>query len=424
MDFYTHLEKYLPNKFIEDLKSSLNDEPTSSLILNPYKMSEEKFKSLFPKIIKNSELFSSFSYKKDLYSFGKSYLFDNGLYYIMDKASQITTSFLSLNDNDLVLDLCAAPGGKTISLALRYPNVNFISNDISNSRTHTLSSNIEKLGLANVIVTSSDFSKIYKKFEKTFDAIILDAPCSGSAMFRKNTAMLEDWSYKKVLSQAKIQQSLINFAFDMLKEGGTLIYSTCSFSYEENEDVILKFLKDHADAELVNLKEDKTFYRSTQLPEAIHLFPNLFDGEGQFICYIKKKGKKIPNLNIPKQNIKTFKEYDINLPYIEKINDSYYGYKTNIDLKNLYIIRKGLLIGVENKSIFKPSFHLAHYLDSANSIKLDQDEKDLYIKGLEIEKKLNIKNDYYTVSHLDINLGFVKYVDNKLKNLYPKGLRH
>ena len=425
MEFYESLKTYLSNEFIEDLKMVQQErKTTSSLILNTNKMSEEQFVELFPKISKNSRLFSSFSYKKEEYEFGKSYLFDNGLYYIIDKSSQVTTSFLELEDNDLVLDLCAAPGGKTISLALRYPNVNFISNDISQSRSLILSSNIEKLGLSNVIVTSSDFSMLYTKFLNSFDAIILDAPCSGSAMFRKDEEMLKDWNYKKVLNLSTTQQSLIEIAFSMLKEGGTLIYSTCSFSYEEDENVILNFLKNHDDAELINLPNNSSFYKSEALPEAIHIFPNLFDGEGQFICYIKKKGiKKINSINKAK-NTETFKGFILNLPYIDKIKDKYYGYKTNFDLKNLHIIRKGLFIGEEIKSIFKPSFHLAHFLDSSISICLTEEEKNSYIKGFEIKKNLNLKNGYYVVSHLGINLGFVKYVDGKLKNFYPKGLRH
>ena len=283
MDFKEHLLKYLPSDFVDELLISLEKPRTNSLILNTNKIKEEEFINMFPNIQKNENLYNSYSYDKNIYPFGKSYLFDNGAYYIIDKSSQLTTSFLEVNNNDLILDLCAAPGGKTISLALKYPNANIISNDLSLQRALTLSSNIEKLGLSNVYVINNDFSKIYKNFPETFDSIILDAPCSGSAMFRKSTEMKNDWNYKKVLAFSKIQQELLEIAFFMLKPGGFLVYSTCSFSYEEDDENILNFLKKHRNCKVFALKDDKTFYHTQDLKEGIHLFPNLFDGELQFI---------------------------------------------------------------------------------------------------------------------------------------------
>ena len=254
MDFKEHLLKYLPSDFVDELLISLEKPRTNSLILNTNKIKEEEFINMFPNIQKNENLYNSYSYDKNIYPFGKSYLFDNGAYYIIDKSSQLTTSFLEVNDNDLILDLCAAPGGKTISLALKYPNANIISNDLSLQRALTLSSNIEKLGLSNVYVINNDFSKIYKNFPETFDSIILDAPCSGSAMFRKSIEMKNDWNYKKVLAFSKIQQELFEIAFFMLKPGGFLVYSTCSFSYEEDDENILNFLKKHKNCKVFALK--------------------------------------------------------------------------------------------------------------------------------------------------------------------------
>ena len=423
MDFKEHLLKYLPSDFVDELLISLEKPRTNSLILNTNKIKEEEFINMFPNIQKNENLYNSYSYDKNIYPFGKSYLFDNGAYYIIDKSSQLTTSFLEVNDNDLILDLCAAPGGKTISLALKYPNANIISNDLSLQRALTLSSNIEKLGLSNVYVINNDFSKIYKNFPETFDSIILDAPCSGSAMFRKSIEMKNDWNYKKVLAFSKIQQELFEIAFFMLKPGGFLVYSTCSFSYEEDDENILNFLKKHKNCKVFALKDNKTFYHTQELKEGIHLFPNLFDGEGQFICYLKKDGN-ITN-NLTKNNLKTtFKSYPINLNYIEENKGIYYGYNLNFNFKNMHLIRKGLLIGEESKGIFKPSFHLAHYLSCTNTISLNEEEFKKYIHGDEISKNLNLKNDYYIVSYKNLNLGFIKYTNGKLKNLYPKGLRH
>ncbi len=429
MDFITHLEKYLSKEDIQNLLVSIEKDRVTSFILNLNKIDKNKLFSLYPHISEFKDLPNCFTYSKQEYELGKSYLFNNGAIYIMDISSQLVPHFLKINDNDLVLDMCAAPGGKTICLALKNKNCQILANDISYERAKILSSNIEKVGLKNVTVISNDFTKNSGDFIGKFDKILLDAPCSGSAMFRKQDDVKKDWTYEKVKKLSAIQKDLLEHAYIMLKDGGDIMYSTCSFSFEEDEEVILEFLNKHNDVETIPLLPLKGFYSSNSLKDGVHIFPHLFNSEGQFFCLLHKKGElktndfKI-NKKIKKIHIKELDKYNLDFKYIELIDESIYGYDYDFNLKHIPTLRKGVLLGEFNKSNFKPSFNLAHFLPSSNSIELNEEEYKSYIKGETISKKLNIENGYYVVSYNKINLGFIKYVNGIMKNLYPKGLRH
>lgn len=426
MDFKEHLKRYLNNEFIDELISSLGKERTNCLLLNNNKITNEQFENEFPLIEPNKYIDNSYYYNKNIYEFGKSFLFDNGAYYIQDSASMMVANNIPLNDNDLILDMCAAPGGKSIFLALKNKNIQLVSNDLSYPRALVLSSNVEKIGLGNITVIQNDFNKNYTKFHKKFDSILLDAPCSGSAMFRKEIEMKNDWSYDKVLRCASIQKDLLNMAYFMLKEGGYLMYSTCSFSYEEDEEVVLNFLKDHEDIKTISIHNDPTFYHHKNLVDAVHLFPNKFKGEGQFFILLKKDGEKLTNVSInkPLKDDLSLK-YSLNFNYKYNIRDQIYYSNLDINLlKNINILRIGVYVGEIEKNIFKPSFSLAHYLPTSLSIALSVKEKDLYLHGDSFSKDINLPNGFYCVSYNGINLGFVKNINNTLKNFYPKGLRH
>lgn len=429
MKFEENLKEYLSDEFIHELLLAQEKERTNSLILNTSKMSAQGFKAAFPNIKEHPFLKNVFYYNKNEYQFGKSYLFDNGVYYLIDASSLLVSYYLPTKNDDLVLDLCSAPGGKTISLLLNNldKNLNVIANDLSHQRALELSKNIERQGFSNVVITNNDFSKIYKYYQNKFNAIILDAPCSGSAMFRKNSLAKEDWTINKVLSLQERQKELLKIAHFMLKEDGYLIYSTCSFSKEENEDVVLDALNNFYDLEIINIENKPYYYKSELLPEAIHLFPNLYDGEGQFIALLHKKGIASSSENKSKNKIihkDLLNKYELNFQNEININKEIYLNNFTLDLSKFNLIRPGLHLGSLDKNIFIPSFHLAHYLNSSISIALTEEEFKKYIHGEEIIKNINIKNDFYVVSYNGINLGFVKYVNGRLKNYYPKGLRH
>lgn len=426
MDFAEHLKKYLNDDEINSLINSLKRERTYSLILNASKINPSEFEQKYPNLKKHDFLKNVYYFDKTK-DFGKNYLFDNGAYYIMDASSMLSSYFLNPNENDLIFDMCAAPGGKSIFASLNFKNVEILSNDISHERCLKMSSIIEGLGLSNITIINYDFLKNTSILNNTFDKIILDAPCSESAMFRKDDKFFLDWSYQKVLKCAEIQKNLILRAFDMLKPGGEIIYSTCSFSYEENEEVIDYLLKNRLDARLITLPNNDCFFRSKDFPETIHLFPFKYKGEGQYVAKILKQGICKPNVfnsKIEKNNYSIITKYKLNFNYYYKNNNFLFGTNLPLQLKNIPIIKRGLKILDYKNNIEIPSFHLAHYLSSSFSIPLNDEEAKKYIHGEEIKKRLNLENGFYVVSFNNLNLGFIKYTNGVLKNYYPKGLRH
>ncbi|MGN1344254.1 MAG: NOL1/NOP2/sun family putative RNA methylase [Traorella sp.] len=430
MNFTKHLKKYLSLKEINELIASFEHQDEHALLLNTEKLSKEAFLNMFPNILPHPLVKNGYLYNKDEYPFGKIYLHDAGVYYLQEPSAMIVASLLNPNKNDIVLDMCAAPGGKTIQSSLLMENEGFIlANDLSYSRAKILSSNIERMGRKNVIVTSMDLHKLVNSYKGKFTKIILDAPCSGSGMFRKDPKFIEDWTYEKVIKCSQTQKELIDLAFEFLQEDGTLVYSTCSYSYEENEEVIQYALNKYHNLEIIPIEENK-FYKSYQ-NLGIHLFPSIFNGEGHYICLLHKKGNYRSSLPIIKNQTKLSKDllnflnlYNLNTSNIIHINNSIYCLPCNIDLNNITTLRPGLKLCEINKNNIIPDYALSHYKDCTNSIELTENQKDLYLHGesFTIDKKL--KNGFYIVSFNNINLGFVKYIDGTLKNHYPKGLRH
>ena len=242
----------------------------------------------------------SYLYDKNEYDLGKSIYHLLGCYYLQEPSAMLPAYLNNCNDNDIVLDLCAAPGGKSVQSAFNMHNNGvIISNDLSKQRALAIVENAERLGLRNLIVTNNDFSLINNYYQDIFTKIILDAPCSGSGMFRKSQEVKDDWTYDKVLKCAEIQKNLVIYAYNMLKPGGIMCYSTCSFSLEEDENIIEYLLKE-TDAELIEIENNALFYKNSKKPFGIHLFPSKFPGEGHYVCLIKKPGESTKRLETNK----------------------------------------------------------------------------------------------------------------------------
>ena len=418
MDFKEHLEKYLPKQEIDKLINSFNDKEQKALYLNTEKMSNEQFEELFPLVKKHPIVENAYLYDKDVYDFGKLDYFDLGVYYIQEPSAMLVSYFLNPNENDLVLDLCAAPGGKTfMSSRLMNNKGQIIANDLSKNRAQILLSNVERMGLKNVIVSSLDFVNYYPLFIEKFDKIILDAPCSGSGMFRKDEKMKLDWSMQKVYANANIQSSLISMCAKMLKKGGKLIYSTCSYSYEEDEEIIINFLNDHNDFHLIDINQNNPlFYQSNALIGSIHLFPYLYPGEGHFICLLQKDG----NANKTIFNNINYQRNCIN-ENSKKVIENYI-INTNINEKFLSkCLRPGYFVSTQTKDNVIPSHHFAKSINDFQYINLNDEQYKKYIHGDSFP--YDEKNGFYVAKYKNINVGIVKIVDKIIKNYYPKGLR-
>ena len=423
MNFEEHLEKYLSKDQIEDLLNSLDKMATHALIVNTNKIDDSFLLERFPNIKPHPVVPHCYLYDNNEYPLGKHVYFEQGLYYLFEPCSSLIAHFLKPEKDDVILDCAAAPGGKALHTAILKENEGIVvANEISRDRSLILSSNVERMGLKNVIVTNCSLDD-FSSFEESFDKIILDAPCSGSGMFRKEDKMKEDWTYQKVLSLAELQKELILKAYSLLKPGGILSYSTCSFSYEEDEEVV-KYLLDNSDALLEDLPSSPSFYQS-ESKIGIHLFPNLFIGEGHYLCLIKKPGTLI------KSSIKEHKEdkyaqelkKEFNLKgYIYSFENIYYMLSQYFDFKKLKVLRGGLKLGTLEKYGFDLDHALSHYLvDYKNSVELTKDEVTKYIQGNMMN--LDCKDGYVIIEYDGNGLGLGKAKNKKVNNKYPKGLR-
>ena len=212
-DFASSIIGHFGESLGKEILSSMEKEQTHALVLNEERLSKEAFKSLFPAVREHPFIENAFYYDKADYDFGKSILHASGAIYIQDASAMMPVHFLNPKRGDTCIDLCAAPGGKTIDASLKIGmEGSIVSNDLSFPRAKELSSNIERLGLGNTIIMSVQPSLLSKFYGPTFDNVILDAPCSGSAMFRKNELSESDWTENKVLGNAKTQRELLEIA--------------------------------------------------------------------------------------------------------------------------------------------------------------------------------------------------------------------
>lgn len=437
MDFKEHLRTFMSEKDVMELLESLNQEPKHSFYTNQNRVGDitEIFDENF---IKHPLVENGYFFEKTNNQLGKNILFFSGAYYIQEPSAMMAIQILKPKPGDKVLDMCAAPGGKCIQ-ALNFMNDKglMVCNDLSENRSKILASNIEKFGFMNCIVLNDSSSNYKKHFQNYFDKIILDAPCSGSGMFRKHELVKNDWSLEKVLSCSKTQKELIDDAYEMLKPGGYLLYSTCSYSIQENEEIIQYFLSNHTDCKVIPL-QNPLYKSSIGIFGAIRLHPNHFPGEGHFIALIKKEDGDIKTelyhkkkascicRHIPNEIDSFLKEISYSIEgELLKFGSNYslinFPY---LDIKNCKIIRYGLPIGEISNNRFIPHHSLAMYwnLNKRNYLELSSDEAKDYLKGLTLKNKEG--RGYRIVSYKNCPLGWGKLSNNQLKNHLPKGLRH
>jgi len=337
-------------------------------------------------------------------------------------------SLLDVQEGEKVLDLCAAPGGKSAQIASCLNSTGLIwSNEVVKNRAQILLSNFERMGISKGIVSSCYPDVLCRKLEGYFDKVLVDAPCSGEGMFRKNPEAVKEWSREHVLSCAERQLSILKSAAHAVKNGGELVYSTCTFSYEENEGVIKRFLEENADFEMCDVAED--FGRKTELPCAVRITP-LENGEGHFAAKLRKKGERISekpciekSVDIPKELEDIF--YEVPKGRYVLNGDKLYIVPNGLpDIKGLGVIRAGVLAGEFVKKRFEPSHALFMSAKTENVkrvLELDDENIKEFLKGMEIDS--DCENGYTAVSYKGIITGYGKTSNRRLKNKYPKGLR-
>lgn len=435
--FLNRMKEILQNdydKFIE----SLNQPSKKAFYLNNKK--ENVIKHLDSQYIQQHPLVDeAYYFDYHHYPLGKSPFYMCGLYYIQEPSALLVASRLDIQEDDYILDMCGAPGGKTCAIASKLSNKGLmISNDINTLRAKILSENVERFALENTIVTNCDPLLFTNELNGFFDKIILDAPCSGEGMFRKQNKAVETWSLNKVKECSLIQKKLIKAAYDLLVPGGEIIYSTCTYSKEENEDII-QYALDSFDLSLIDIPKSHGMSEGINMKEVVRLYPHRYNGEGHFIAKLKKGNDgsihkaRLLKSNIKKDNKKTVEQFyketlNISCPqYLLDNNNHIYAILPQFPkLEKIRVLRNGLYLGECKKNRFIPSLALALTLQKKDvkrsyTFKKDDDEVKKYINGQTLE---GYKEKGYGVIFVeDYPLSFYKESNHQIKNLFPKGLR-
>ena len=441
----------LPNEFLNRMKgllpdydefiNSYNQPSVKSFFINTNKISEDRFLDNCKWDI--TPMGNGWVINEDV-KVGKTPEHHAGMIYMQELSAMMPTSFLPLNENDWVIDLCASPGGKSIQVANRITKGVLVSNEIVKSRATILKSNIERMGLTNVIVTNNEPQSFEKCFGGIFDAVVVDAPCSGEGMFRKDENARLNWSEENVKACAIRQKAILETANKLLKQNGYLLYSTCTFSLEEDEQVVADFCSRH-NYEIIPLSCEGAVngfkLNDFNTNGTLRFYPHKFNGEGQFVALLKKLEptnstiagkiylKPLSKFPTEYKLFKSFCEQNL-LDYEDIIENTIYNngviyYTANKQLaeSGINLVNCGVVLGEIVKGRFEPNHNLASCFGNRFKQILDLNENDayLFIRG----ETLHCEYSGYVVAKFNgAVLGFGKSANGVLKNHYPKGLRN
>ncbi|NLK75740.1 MAG: NOL1/NOP2/sun family putative RNA methylase [Clostridiales bacterium] len=465
----------LPKLFEDRMRNLLEDEYDEfagcyskpnfgGIRANSLKVSSEELEEICPFPIKRIPWIHNGYYYDSGYQPARHPYYYAGLYYIQEPSAMTPASLLPVNKGDRVLDICAAPGGKSTELGAKLGGEGLlVANDISNSRAKALLKNIEVFGIRNSLVVSEAPNKLANYFPEYFDKILIDAPCSGEGMFRKSPSIMKNWEQYGVDYYNKLQKEIILFAAKMLKPGGYMLYSTCTFSPEENEGTISYLLDNCPEFKVVSaIPDNKTQEKlglsyegfeygkpewvngREELKHCIRLWPHRLDGEGHFIALLHKSAdvnkaeetynntKAIKGKNTLSEEAKEFIK-QLKFPIDEqqlivRDNRVYLVPPGLPDLTGLRILRQGLLLGEIKKQRFEPSQALANALkrdEYDHIINLSSDDVRVikYLKCETIQIDRDLQDGWYLISVDGYPLGWSKMVKGSLKNKYLPGWR-
>lgn len=450
----------LPEEFEKKMKNMLGDEyddyiksyeypKYQGIRINPLKLDMEKWMEINPfTTLKPVPWCKEGFYYDASEKPAKHPYYFAGLYYIQEPSAMSPGAYLPIEPGDKILDMCAAPGGKSTQIGSRMQGEGvLVSNDISPSRVKALLKNVENFGITNSIVTSETSEKLASKWHHYFDKILIDAPCSGEGMFRKNENAAKSWEAYGVEHCANLQRIILEDSAHLLKMNGMILYSTCTFSPEENEGMINEFLQKHPDFKVIPLEpvggiqhgRPELIGADESLKGALRLWPHHLEGEGHFLCLLQRtndvedepapkvKHKRIKDYPYAKEFIETYTNLDVNLPVIEAGQRLYLLPEEAPDLSGIRTIRGGLLLGELKNKRFEPSHSLSIAYPKEmykNTIEWNSDDENVkrYLKGETIIYD-NLPKGYYVICIDGFPLGWVKAIQGKLKNEYPASWR-
>ena len=424
-------EKYqrLLGKEAASFFSTFDQEPISAFRTNPLKEGRVTFSNPIPG--------TKWGYYGKVS--GKSPEHVTGLIYSQEPAAQMVAQVAHPHEGMRVLDLAAAPGGKSTHLLSYLNNTGLlVSNEINNKRSKILVENIERFGARNVLVTNESAERLAKVFSSFFDLIVLDAPCSGEGMFRKQPDAMDYWSLDYPAQCATLQREILEDAVKMLANGGELVYSTCTWAPEENEEIVA-WLLDEFPLELVDIPKLNGMTPGIDYPETARMYPHHFKGEGQFVAKFRFVGEhKLPKLKPARSNLtadqrslwQIFQKEHLKVELkgdLQTFGDQLYLLPLGLpDLSKVKIARNGLHLGTFKKKRFEPSFALGLALQPSevrNKLELSQQDFEVYVGGETLQIKQSLPNGWYQLIIHGNGLGFAKLANQTLKNYFPKGLR-
>ena len=383
---------------------------------------------------------------------GKHPCHEAGIYYIQEPSAMAPAELLGVQPGDRVLDLCAAPGGKSTQLAAKLKGEGFLlCNEIHPTRAKILSENVERMGIQNACVTNESPARLAENFSGFFDKIMVDAPCSGEGMFRKNEAACEEWSPENVGLCAERQDEILDCAAKMLRPGGRLVYSTCTFAEEEDEGSIRRFLERHPEFKVAAVDGAAMGLGDCEgnLAGTVRLWPHKIKGEGHFAAALVKEGelpegwhgsvagigteKTVPEKELGeyfsfcRENLKgTVGQAVDGAQYIRFGDNLYLAPKDMPGLKGLKVLRPGLHLGEIKKNRFEPSHALALALSPGDAVhvwnlKSGEAAAAAYLNGQTFPAEG--EKGWYLICVDGFSLGWGKLAGGIMKNHYPKGLR-
>ena len=449
----------IPSAFCERMKHLLGDEYQAfyasyqqpriqGLRLNTRKVIPEKFLKQAPFELEKIPWAQQGYYYSEQQRPGKHPYHEAGLYYIQEPSAMAVVELLDPQPGEMILDLCAAPGGKTTQIADKLQGKGFLlANEFHSGRAKILSQNVERMGICNAVVTNESPQRLAERFPAYFDRVLVDAPCSGEGMFRKNPIAAEEWSQSNVEICAARQLEILRAAASMLRPEGRLVYSTCTFSPEENESVLEQFCQEQPHFRIQKLHRNALFSQGRpewvdgreELRETVRLWPHRLRGGGHFIAVLRKEEGETGNVQlyrpkpIERDRLQQYQAFE--KAYLRTSLDgerSLFGESLYIvppemaDMTRLKVVRPGMQLGTVKKNRFEPSHALAlasNPQDFARSVHFTANSPEIaaYLRGETIMAE-GVKGWCLIVVD-GYSLGLGKQSGDMIKNHYPKGLR-
>ncbi len=402
LPYQERMKKLLGEEYVDYL-DSFQEKSVKSLRLNTGKTREEELLNVFSDLEKIPWVAEGYYYSEEKDSPSRHPYYAAGVYYLQEASAMTPGSVLPVEEGDAVLDLCAAPGGKATQIGARLKGTGVLyANDISVSRAQALLKNLEMAGVPNIFVTAETPEHLAEKFSEFFDKILVDAPCSGEGMFRPDPAIVKDCEERGPLYYAPLQRQILTEAITMLKPGGKLLFSTCTFSPEEDEENVAWILDQFPQMKLCAIPMREGFSQG-EIPQTVRLWPQRVRGEGHFLALFQKEGEVVVSEEKRKEgNLQSlwqsWKDTEV-FSFCQKLQGKNFAGKIEQVKDSLYLLppsskrisgirylRTGLFLGEWKKGRFAPSQALAMALkkeDFSSTVDFScQDERVVrYLKG-------------------------------------------